>query len=183
MAWTDWILILVSACWLFEMWGFRNRRESNDAASEHQSFYIVSVTIVTIFVTSLIMSFVTPSVSTVQRSIALLFFTAGVTLRFWGIFHLGHQFTRHVVVRPTDELTSTGPYRILRHPLYTGLLWITFGFSLYFLNWFFAIICAMASAIALLWRIQIEEKMLVDHFGQTYVNWSKTRKRLFPYLY
>lgn len=184
MSWTDWLLILISICWLGEMIIFRNRQESSDGQSEHKSFYTVSFIILSVFLASLVFSGLSHTIpSTFQRIIGLIFYSLGVSLRFWGITHLRNQFTRHVVVQPTDELASSGPYRFLRHPLYTGLLSITFGFSLYFLTWWLAIFGAILTSIALLQRIHIEEQMLVTHFGQKYINWSKSRKRLFPFIY
>ena len=184
MGWTDWVLMMISVCWLGEMVVFRNRQESTSSQSEHTSFYVVSTMILSIFLVSLVYSIISSTTpSTFQRTFGLIFFGSGVCLRFWGITHLRHQFTRHVVIQPSDELASTGPYRFLRHPLYTGLLFITFGFSLYFVVWWLAVIGAVLTAIVLLQRIQIEEQMLVTHFGQTYVAWSKSRKRLFPFIY
>lgn len=183
MDWIDLLLIVGSFFWLVETWRFRNRKEASDGAVERKSFYFVATTIIGVFGLSLVSSFVVESQpSTVQRIIGLTFYIAGVSLRYWGILHLRHQFTRHVVVRPEDELVSSGPYRYLRHPLYTGLLLIAFGFSLYFIHWGIALIGAGLTSLALLYRIRIEENMLIRHFGQSYQSWSKTRKRLFPFI-
>ncbi|WP_214731634.1 isoprenylcysteine carboxylmethyltransferase family protein [Exiguobacterium sp. s195] len=184
MYWMDLLLIVGSFFWLVETWQFRNRKEASDGAVERKSFYFVATTMIGVFGLSLVSSFVFESQPpTVQRIIGLTFYIAGVSLRYWGILHLRHQFTRHVVVRPEDELVSSGPYRYLRHPLYTGLLLIAFGFSLYFIHWGIALIGAGLTSLALLYRIRIEEGMLIRHFGQSYQSWSKTRKRLFPFIY
>lgn len=184
MEWMDLALIIVSCFWLVETWKFRNRKEATDGSVERKSFYFVALTMIVMFSLSIIYSiFVEARPSMAQRILALSFYIAGVSLRYWGIFHLRHQFTRHVVVRPQDELVSSGPYRFLRHPLYTGLLFITLGFSLYFLHWAVALIGTGLTALALLYRIRIEEGMLTRHFGQSYVSWSKSRKRLFPFIY
>lgn len=184
MDWMDLLLIVGSFFWLVETWRFRNRKEASDGAVERKSFYFVATTMIGVFGLSLVSSFMFESQPpTVQRIIGLTFYIAGVSLRYWGILHLRHQFTRHVVVRPEDELVSSGPYRYLRHPLYTGLLLIAFGFSLYFIHWGIALIGAGLTSLALLYRIRIEEGMLIRHFGQSYQSWSKTRKRLFPFIY
>lgn len=184
MDWLDGLFILVSVAWLYEIWRYRNRSEPTDGASEHASFYIVSLVMITVFTVSIGLSVWTDTSQTIrQRLIGLGIYTLGVSLRYWGIGHLRHQFTRHVVVRPADELVSSGPYRYLRHPLYTGLLFITFGFSLYFTYWQVALIGSILIGIALLWRIHIEEKMLTSHFGRTYQTWAKSRKRLIPFIY
>lgn len=184
MDWMNLLLIVVSFFWLVETWRFRNRNEATDGNVERKSFYFVAAAMIGVFTLSIVGSIIFESQpSTLQRMIGLTFYIAGVSLRYWGIFHLRHQFTRHVVVRPEDELVSSGPYRFLRHPLYTGLLLISFGFSLYFIHWGIALIGAGLTSLALLYRIRIEEGMLVRHFGQSYQSWSKTRKRLFPFIY
>ncbi|WP_214779343.1 isoprenylcysteine carboxylmethyltransferase family protein [Exiguobacterium sp. s22] len=184
MDWMNLLLIVVSFFWLVETWRFRNRNEATDGNVERKSFYFVAAAMIGVFTLSIVFSIIFESQpSTLQRMIGLIFYIAGVSLRYWGIFHLRHQFTRHVVVRPEDELVSSGPYRFLRHPLYTGLLLLSFGFSLYFIHWGIALIGAGLTSLALLYRIRIEEGMLVRHFGQSYQSWSKTRKRLFPFIY
>ncbi|TCI53330.1 isoprenylcysteine carboxylmethyltransferase family protein [Exiguobacterium sp. SH1S21] len=184
MDWLDGLFILVSAAWLYEMRRYRNRDEPTDGNSEHMSFYIVSLIMVTVFAVSIGLSIFTETRQPLLvRWLGLGCYIAGVSLRYWGIAHLRHQFTRHVVVRPADEIVSSGPYRFLRHPLYTGLLFITFGFSLYFSHWGVALVGTFAMGIALLWRIHIEEQMLTSHFGSAYQTWAKSRKRLIPFIY
>ncbi|WP_215143523.1 methyltransferase family protein [Exiguobacterium qingdaonense] len=184
MEWMDLILIVASCFWLIETWKFRNRKEVSDGTIERKSFYFVASTMIGVFILSLASSvLIETKPPVIQRIIGLTFYIAGVSLRYWGIIHLRHQFTRHVVVRPEDELVSSGPYRYLRHPLYTGLLLITLGFSLYLLHWGVALFGSMLTSLALLYRIRIEEGMLIRHFGQSYRSWSKSRKRLFPFIY
>lgn len=184
MDWLDGLFVLTSIAWLYEMWRYRNREDTNGGRSEHASFYVVSFVMVTVFASSLGLSVLTEHRQDVLlRFAGLGSYIAGVALRYWGIAHLRHQFTRHVVVRPTDEIVSTGPYRFLRHPLYTGLLFITFGFALFFSTIYLAAIGTIAMAAALLWRIRIEEHMLTAHFGNAYTIWAKARKRLIPFIY
>jgi len=112
MDWLDGLFVLTSVAWLYEIWRYRNRSEPTDGASEHASFYIVSLMMVTVFAISIGLSVWTDTrQATLQRLLGLSGFIAGVSLRYWGIRQLRHQFTRHVVVRPADELVSSGPYR------------------------------------------------------------------------
>lgn len=184
MDWLDGLFILASVAWLYELWRHRNRDEQTDGKSEHASFYIVSFIMVSLFSVSIGFSTLTDTRQQLFfRWIGLAFYITGIFLRYWGISQLRHQFTRHVVVRPADKIVSSGPYRFLRHPLYTGLLFITFGFSLYFIHWIVATVGTFFMIFALLWRIRIEEKMLTSHFGKDYETWAKARKRLIPFIY
>lgn len=184
MTWLDGFFVLLSIGWVYEIWRYRNRSDASDASSERQSFYVVAMTMGLTLAVSVVYASVTSfTPSPLQQMSGLLLYALGITFRYWGILHLRHQFTRHVVVRESDQLVSTGPYRFLRHPLYTGLLLITLGFALYCLPILPALVGAGVTALALLRRIRIEESMLTSHFGPSYETWKKSRKRLLPFIY
>lgn len=117
------------------------------------------------------------------RWAGVVFYGAGVGLRLWGIIHLKEQFTRNVSVREGDRLISTGPYRLLRHPLYTGLLIIILGFALSNGSLAGFLIGGVAVGGSLLYRIRLEEAMLTEEHGDKYVNWCRKRYRLIPFFY
>src|SRR3546814_1001771 len=60
---------------------------------------------------------------------------SGMGLRWWSIRVLARHFTVDVAIRPDHELVRRGPYRLLRHPSYTGLLMTFLGFALCLGNW------------------------------------------------
>jgi protein-S-isoprenylcysteine O-methyltransferase Ste14 len=101
----------------------RNRSDSRSGAAEQVSFYLIFLVLSGTFVCSFL--FADESVSPWFRITSCLLLWSGVTLGLWGILHLKQQFTRQVVVAADDKLVSSGPYRFLRHPLYSGLLLIT----------------------------------------------------------
>ncbi|AKG05807.2 hypothetical protein AAV35_012010 [Salimicrobium jeotgali] len=113
----------------------------------------------------------------------LFFYGVGVTLRLSGIMHLKEQFTRNVSVREGDHLVSSGPYRILRHPLYTGLLSIVIGFALSNGSLFGLLVGSVLIAASLIYRIKLEEAMLTSQYGDEYAQWCRIRYRLIPFLY
>lgn len=104
-------------------------------------------------------------------------FAAGVALRFTAIRALGSQYTHHVVRRDDHELVTHGPYRVLRHPAYSGMLLANAGFVAFFLNP--AAVAALALlAAALCWRVLTEERVLWPLPG--YPAFAATRSRLIP---
>ncbi|SIS57477.1 methyltransferase family protein [Salimicrobium flavidum] len=117
------------------------------------------------------------------RWAGIIFYGAGVGLRLWGIIHLKEQFTRNVSVREGDRLVSTGPYRVLRHPLYTGLLSIVTGFALSNGSLVGVVTGGLAVGGSLLYRIHLEESMLISLHGKKYVRWCSKRYRLIPFIY
>ncbi|MGX8237955.1 methyltransferase family protein [Exiguobacterium undae] len=177
----DGVFIAVSVFWLLELFLFRNRQKEPSPLEERRSFYSILATLVVTILLSILFSRSEPSI--LLQQIGLTFLSIGVLLRYWGIYHLKHQFTRHVAVNPGDQLVSTGPYRALRHPLYTGLLFITAGFPLYFGHLILTLFATVLMFFALLHRIRIEERLLTEGFGPAYTAWARKRKRLIPFIY
>ncbi|WP_304456957.1 isoprenylcysteine carboxylmethyltransferase family protein [Exiguobacterium sp. KRL4] len=173
--------IAVSLLWLLELFLFRNREKEPSPLEERRSFYLILATLIVTILLSVLFS--SSKALLFQKLLGLFLLSSGVLLRYWGIYHLKHQFTRHVAVNPGDQLVSSGPYRVLRHPLYTGLLFITLGFPLYFGNLILTVFAGIIMFFALLHRIRIEEQLLTKGFGSVYTEWASARKRLIPFIY
>jgi protein-S-isoprenylcysteine O-methyltransferase len=85
----------------------------------------------------------------------------GLALRTWAVILLGPWFTWNVTVQAGQTLVTQGPYRLIRHPSYTGAL-ITFVASCLLLrSWIVAVLAAIALTLAFLRRIGYEEDLLV----------------------
>jgi protein-S-isoprenylcysteine O-methyltransferase Ste14 len=104
----------------------------------------------------------------------------GLAIRVWAIAALGRAFRTTVEVDPAQAVVSTGPYRWVRHPSYTGLLLIVAGFGLAVGNWLALGVCAVLPLPALLRRIHIEEAELTDVLGDRYRAYQEQTKRLIP---
>jgi protein-S-isoprenylcysteine O-methyltransferase Ste14 len=104
-------------------------------------------------------------------------------LRYISILYLGKHFTRDVEVSKTQTLISKGPYRWLRHPLYLGLFLLTISVPLFFQNWLMTILSSIAMFFMLNHRMNIEETLMEDVIGNTYIEWKKTRYRFIPWIY
>jgi len=104
-------------------------------------------------------------------------FVAGVTLRAWAIHEFGVQYSHRVVRISEGGLISSGPYRVLRHPAYAGMLLANIGFAGYFASP--ASIAALTLLVAaVLWRIRIEEDILTE--SPQYRAFANTRCRIVP---
>jgi protein-S-isoprenylcysteine O-methyltransferase len=86
---------------------------------------------------------------------------AGLALRTWAVVSLGPWFTWNVAVQAGQTLVTHGPYRVIRHPSYTGAL-ITFVASCILLrSWIAALLAAVGLTLAFVRRIGYEETLLV----------------------
>jgi protein-S-isoprenylcysteine O-methyltransferase Ste14 len=80
------------------------------------------------------------------------------------------------------QLVKDGLYRHIRHPVYLGEIIRDFGFVMVFSSLYGVFLVAIATTF-LLFRIEIEEKMLIEAFGEEYKEYQKNTKKLIPYIY
>lgn len=110
-----------------------------------------------------------------------LLMAACIPLIYWLFRSLGLNVTPTVAIRKTHTLVTHGPYRWVRHPLYsTGLLFFL-GLSLLAANWFIAL-AILAAFAALTLRTPHEEARLIEKFGDEYQSYMQSTGRYFPRL-
>ena len=108
---------------------------------------------------------------------------AGLVIRISSILTLKQHFTYTVKKIDKHELIDTGLYKNIRHPGYLGQLLIFFGISVAFSNWASMILMILPVLFGFLYRIKIEERFLIEHMGQTYLDYQKRTNKLIPVLY
>lgn len=117
--------------------------------------------------------------SSIELAIAL----AGTLLRAWAVARLGHFFTWHVRVQSGQSVIRTGPYRLVRHPSYTGAWLLYVGVLLAIDAW----VCGSLMGILLFCgfarRIRYEEMLMRQTFGDEYVAYCLRVKRLVPFMW
>ena len=112
--------------------------------------------------------------------VGLIVAWSGMLLRLWAVRTLGAFFTTTVVVRPEQPVVASGPYRYVRHPAYLGLLVLFLGLGLTLGDLASAMAMVVLPAIALAWRIRVEEAALRSELGSSYVAYCAGRARLIP---
>ena len=108
---------------------------------------------------------------------------AGAGLRDWAIVSLGRYFRREVTIEPGQRIVRRGPYRVLRHPSYAGLLLIFAGFGLTFGSWVSAVVALLIVFVGMLPRIRVEEGALARAFGPEYADYAESTDRLLPHVW
>jgi protein-S-isoprenylcysteine O-methyltransferase len=105
----------------------------------------------------------------------------GLALRTWAVATLGRWFTWNVEIQPGQQLVTTGPYRFIRHPSYSGPL-LTFLAGCFLLRSYrAAAFAAIALPAAFLRRIHHEERLLRDTFPE-YKEYAARTGMLWPRL-
>ncbi len=114
--------------------------------------------------------------------LGILLIYAGIAFRLYAIGVLGASFTTTVAVAPEQTVIETGPYRLIRHPSYTGLLITLLGLGLSSTNWLSLLVLMGCALLGLSYRIHVEEDVLKEHLGQQYQEYMRHTKRLIPFV-
>ncbi|MGZ4936058.1 MAG: methyltransferase family protein [Halobacteriota archaeon] len=107
---------------------------------------------------------------------------AGIVLRQWSIAVLGRYFSRSVGIQEGQAVIDRGPYRLIRHPAYTGLLLATVGLGFVLQSWGAVLVLIALFGVGFGYRIHVEEGFLTSKLGDEYVAYAKRTKRLIPYV-
>jgi protein-S-isoprenylcysteine O-methyltransferase Ste14 len=87
-----------------------------------------------------------------------------------------------VATQAGQHVVKTGPYRLVRHPAYSGALLIMVGIGLALQSWGAVLVILVIYGSTFGYRMRNEEKVLVSELGDEYVRYMKTTKRIIPYL-
>ncbi len=117
------------------------------------------------------------------RVTGLALFVAGIVLRWYAMFHLGRLFTFDVAVAADHQVVDTGPYRLVRHPAYTGSLLSFVGLGIYAGNALALPVLLLPMAFAFARRIRVEEAALTSALGSRYADYAARTRRLVPFVY
>ncbi len=105
----------------------------------------------------------------------------GLVVCVWARFVLAGNWSGVVEVKQDHELVADGPYRWVRHPIYTGLLLMFLGTAIAVGEW--RGLVAVAIAAAAFWRkLKIEEGLMRRQFGEAYASYAERVPALIPFL-
>ena len=124
-----------------------------------------------------------PEQWSVMRTFGILLAIAGLAFRIWSIRTLGRFFTSTVMVQNDQRVVDTGPYRLLRHPSYSGAIAAAIGTCLVLGSAFGALAVLVFVIPAYVHRMRAEEQALGMKLGEAYVRYMRSTWRLVPYVY
>jgi protein-S-isoprenylcysteine O-methyltransferase Ste14 len=107
--------------------------------------------------------------------------TTGVLLIAWTNYALDKNFSTTLRVRDNHTLVTIGPYRWVRHPMYSAILIMLMGIGLLSANWFIGGLSTLSFIVVImLLRTRKEEAMLVDKFGEAYRVYQQRTGQFLP---
>lgn len=175
IAWFTWLLF-----WIWSARGAKRTERSESTASRLSYLLLV-------FVGLIIMSFsrfgpqIIPNSEPLNLLGAVLTW-AGVLFSIWARAILGGNWSGAVTLKQNHELISTGPYRLVRNPIYAGMLLAGIGLVVA-LGSLEALAGYLVVFAALIWKSRMEQRMLATRFGDAYTGYRKRTKLLIPYVF
>jgi protein-S-isoprenylcysteine O-methyltransferase Ste14 len=113
----------------------------------------------------------------------LVIILLGLSLRLWTRLSLGGMYSGYLRVKVGHVLVTDGPYRLVRHPGYTGFVLMALGLCLGYASLIGLIVLPLLLLPGLAYRMKIEERMLVEQFGEEYRAYACRSKKLIPFLW
>src|SRR5580693_2692168 len=174
-----WIVMIVY--WNISARNIRPVAKAEDAKSTQRHQLILNLGILMLFVPvpGLTRQFLAPTRAaiaagfTVQAGSALFY--------FWTRQYLGRFWSSAVAIMKDHQLVRTGPYRLIRHPLYTGMLGMFLGTAI--VSGQYHALIGIGLGVYAYWRkIMIEERALTEAFGAEYVDYKRHSSALIPWL-
>ena len=108
---------------------------------------------------------------------------SGTAFRWYAIKVLGKFFTRSVATRAGQYVVDTGPYRLIRHPSYSGALVSLLGVGLAMTNWLSVLLLVAAALLGYGYRVRVEERALCADLGQPYREYMQRTRRFIPHVW
>jgi protein-S-isoprenylcysteine O-methyltransferase Ste14 len=115
--------------------------------------------------------------------LGLFVMLGGLGLRYRAAKALGEYYTRTLQIKAEHRVVEQGPYRMIRHPGYLGVILLFIGAGAATGNWVAIIVIPLSLFSAYTYRIYAEEKMLQIALGESYRDYMRRTWRLIPYLY
>ena len=115
--------------------------------------------------------------------VGLVILWLGVGLRVWSFRTLGRYFTFTVQTSADQPVITAGPYRVVRHPSYAGMLLAVIGLGIFIGNWWSLVGLTAVALAGVVFRIRVEERALLQDLGRDYREYAATHKRLVPFIW
>jgi protein-S-isoprenylcysteine O-methyltransferase Ste14 len=116
-----------------------------------------------------------------RAGLGLVLFALGLGCAIWARVNIGRNWGTPMTEKLEPELVTSGPYRLVRHPIYFGILVAGAGTAVA-LSWQWLIAVALAG-IYFVYSATVEERFLAEQFPDTYPTYKHATKMLLPFIF
>jgi protein-S-isoprenylcysteine O-methyltransferase Ste14 len=113
--------------------------------------------------------------------LGLLLFALGLGFAIWARVHIGRNWGTPMTQKEDPELVTSGPYRLVRHPIYTGILVAGAGTAVA-LSWLW-LIAVILAGVYFVYAATVEERYMTEQFPDTYPAYKAATKMLLPFVF
>ena len=186
---SHWTGIFIGVCWLAWLLYWLAMAAKNKRTIERGGFFgyrVVAIVLVVALVAVGRLAGVSPQSHLWNTSLALgivsdCIVLAGAGFTVWARITLGRNWSAEVTFKQDHELIESGPYALVRHPIYTGLIAMALGTMI---NYGRAIGVAVFVGLcgALWWKARQEERIMMRHFPDAYADYRARVHAIVPFL-
>ena len=116
-----------------------------------------------------------------RAAVGLVLFAAGLLFAIWARIHIGRNWGTPMTQKEDPELVTSGPYLLVRHPIYSGILVAGIGTAVA-LSWFWLAAAALAG-IYFIYSATVEERYLAEQFPDSYAEYKRSTRMLVPFVF
>jgi protein-S-isoprenylcysteine O-methyltransferase Ste14 len=116
-----------------------------------------------------------------RAGLGFVLFAAGLAFATWARIHIGRNWGTPMSQKDDPELVTSGPYSLVRHPIYTGILLASIGTAVA-LSWAWLIAVALAG-VYFSYSAIVEERNLTEQFPDTYPAYRRSTKMILPFMF
>ena len=116
-----------------------------------------------------------------RAGLGLILFVAGLGFAIWARANIGRNWGTPMTQKEDPELVTRGPYHLVRHPIYSGILVAGIGTAVA-LSWLWLTVVAL-TGIYFVYSATVEERYMIQQFPDTYPAYRRSTKMLVPFVF
>ncbi|MGH9127005.1 MAG: methyltransferase family protein [Acidimicrobiales bacterium] len=116
-----------------------------------------------------------------RAGLGLILFPLGLALAIWARVHIGRNWGAPMTQKEEPELVTSGPYHLVRHPIYSGILIAGVGTAVA-LSWLWLAGVALAG-VYFVYSATVEERYMTEKFPDAYPVYKRSTKMLLPFVF
>ena len=116
-----------------------------------------------------------------RAGLGLVLFAVGLGFAIWARVHIGRNWGTPMTQKDDPELVTSGPYHLVRHPIYSGILVAGVGTAMA-LSWIWLVAVVLAGAY-FVYSATVEERYMTEQFPNSYPVYRRSTKMLVPFIF